>query len=215
MNKARQLVGPRYSEAQLSERVKELTGLTKRRAMYRVDAATAHPNYERIVKGKIPEEIDSIYFVLFFTVILATARLMDMEGLEGTVDFIFDNQGKTIEVECVRWYNWIKQHPQVPLNVKQRLGSTPIFRDDNAVLPLKAADMYAWHLRRHLNEEQPKKIPPGDYLQSISEMFGASCLVRPEDLASLVYAIKGGLMFQSQCGYLVPKNEGERARLLS
>lgn len=215
MNKVRQLVGPHYSELQLTERIRVLSALTKKKAIYRIDAVTAHPNYEQIVKGQIPKEIDSIYFILFFTVIFAAARLMDMGGLEGTVDFVFDKQGKTIEADCVRWYNWIKEHPQVPLNVKRRLGSTPVFRDDDLVLPLKAADMLAWHIRRHLNEEQKKGIPAGEYLKSIGEMFGASCIIRQEDLASLVYAIKGGLMLQSQCGFVVPKNEEERARLLS
>jgi hypothetical protein len=214
MTKAMRLKNYGYTETQRDARIREFTDLTMRKAMYRIDAVTARPNYERIVRGQVPTGIDSIYFVLFFTIILATARLMDMEKLEGTVDFIFDNQGATIESECVRWYNWIKEHPQVGSNVKRRLGSTPIFRDDDLVLPLKAADMAAWHIRRHLNEEQPKTIPPGEYLESIEKMFGANCLIRPEDLASLVYSIKSGLMLQSRCGYFLPNTKEDRDRLL-
>ncbi len=215
MTRARQGIGSRYSDAQLNSRIRELTALTMRKAMYRVTAITARPNYERLVRGEIPKEIDSIYFVLFFTVIMATARLMDMEKLDGTVDFIFDNQGATIESECVRWYHWVKEHPQVPLSVKKRLGSTPIFRDDNTVLPLKAADMSAWHVRRHLNEEQKKGIPPGEYLESIAKIFGVNCVMRPEDLASLVYSIKGGLMFQSECQFFLPRTDADRGKLLA
>lgn len=123
--------------------------------------------------------------------------------------------GKTLEVECVRWYRWIKQHPLFSATLRRRLGSTPIFRDDDAVLPLKAADMHAWHLRRHLNEEQPKKIPAGEYLNSVSEMFWVSCILRPQDLASLAYSIKTGLMFQAKCGYFLARDEEERGKLLS
>jgi len=184
--------------------------------MYRVTVVTAHPNYSRIVKGNVPEVIDSVYFLLFFTVMMATSHLMDMEKLEGTVDFIFDKQGATIESECVRWYNWIKDNPQVPLYMKRRLGATPIFKDDDQVLPLKAADMSAWHVRRHLNEEQPKKIPPGEYLETIGEMFGVDCIVGPKELASFAYSIKygGGLMLASDCKFFTPRTDADRGRLL-
>ena len=214
MTKARQMIGPRCSQAQYDARIRDLTDLTKRKAMYRIAALTARPNYERIVRGAIPKEIDSIYFVLFFTVIMAAARIMDMEKLDGTVDFVFDKQGSTIESECVRWYNWMKSHPQAPESMKRRMGRTPIFRDDNLVLPLKAADMQAWHIRRHLNEEQPNKIPPGEYLESVAQMFGTSCYMRPQDLASLVYSINSGLMLQSDCQYFLPKTDKDRGRLL-
>jgi hypothetical protein len=213
MTKAMRLKEYRYTQTQRDTRIQELTALTTRKAMYRIGAVVARPNYERIVKGQIPPEIDSIYFVLFFTVILAAFRLMDIEKLEGTVDFVFDNQGKTIEAECIRWYQWIKSHPQFSSNVKRRFGSTPIFRDDDVVLPLKAADMCAWHIRRHLNEEQPKNIPAGEYLETIAKMFGANCLLRPEDLASLVYSIKSGLMFQAHCEFFTPRNEKDRERI--
>jgi hypothetical protein len=196
-------------------RSRELTALTMRKARYRIAAFTARPNYERIVRGEVPKDIDSIYFVLFFAVITAAAHLMDKERLDGTVDFIFDKQGKTIEADCVYWYNWIKDHPQISSNLKRRMGSTPTFKDDDDVLPLKAADMMAWHIRRHLNEEQPKNIPAGEYLESTAQMFGAECLLRPQDLASLAYSIKSGLALQSHCRYFLPRTDKDRDRLLS
>jgi hypothetical protein len=46
----------------------------------------------------------------------------------------------------VLWYEAIKecQKPEI----KALMGSAPIFQDDEKVLPLQAADMIAWHLRR-------------------------------------------------------------------
>jgi hypothetical protein len=197
----------------LSPRVKELVELTSNRAMYRIDAVTARPNYESIVRGNLPTEIDNIYFVLFFNVILATCRLMDLENLEGTVDFVFDNQGSTIEAECVRWYHWIKGHPMIDSEARKRMGSTPIFRDDDLVLPLKSADIWAWQIRRHLNEEQPKKIPHNEFVESILAMRGVSCHVTPEDLQALVYSIQHGLSLSAHCTFSLPDHKPRNGEL--
>ena len=205
MRKAIRLNEYRWTESQRDQRIGELVDLIRNKAMYRIDAVTARPNYERIVKGNIPAEIDSIYFVLFFNVILATCRLMDLENLEGTVDFVFDNQGATIEAECVRWYNWIKSHPLVSPEVKRRLGSTPIFRDDDVVLALKSADIFAWQIRRHLNEEQPQGIAFNETVDSLLKMYGVSCYIGPENLTTLVYSIQHGLNLQADCGFFLPK----------
>lgn len=45
------------------------------------------------------------------------------------------------------WYEFIKsiQKPELAA----LMGSSPKFEDDRYVLPLQAADMLAWHIRRH------------------------------------------------------------------
>ena len=76
------------------QRVRDLAALICRKTKYRVEAAMSRQNYEKFAKGRVGPQIDSPYFFLFYTVILSAARLMDILGLEGSVDWVFDEQGK-------------------------------------------------------------------------------------------------------------------------
>jgi hypothetical protein len=186
-----------------SRRVADLAQLIIKRTMFRVDAVLVHENYDLAVKGKVPPEIDSPYFPVFYEVILACARYMEVTGQEGTVDWVFDEQGK-IGTESVRWYQWIKDHARPGL--KAKLGSTPVFRDDCKMLPLKAADIFAWQIRRHLTEEQPKGIRHNGILDSFLAIYGASCNLTGEDLDSLArqYQSNSGLLFKSHARFYFP-----------
>lgn len=141
-----------------TERDKKINGfvdLIKAHAMYRVESILAWPIYDKVVKGRVPESIDNPYFLLFFHVILSVIAFMDRAGLDGTVDFVFDEQGP-IGTVALGWYQFIKD--SVP-SLGSRLGSTPIFRDDSHVLPLKAADLYAWQIMRHLESLEKEDAP--------------------------------------------------------
>jgi hypothetical protein len=53
----------------------------------------------------------------------------------------------SIGSEVFLYYDAIKSTIRDP-RVKQLLGSTPIFREDTKILPLQAADLLVWHIRR-------------------------------------------------------------------
>jgi len=151
------------------ERVRKLAGLIDKWAMYRIDCVLHQGNYENIVKGKIDPKLDSPYFVLFYNVLLSAARLMDRLGWDGTINWIFDEQGK-IGIEANNWYWWIKEHAKP--NLKKRLGMTPVFSDDEKMLPLKAADLFAWQIRRHIEYEQPVNAEPSQVLAGCGKRGG-------------------------------------------
>ena len=130
------------------------------------------------------------------------ARLLDKLGSDDTVDWIFDEQGK-IGCEAVGWYYWIKERAKP--NLKRRLGSTPIFRDDEKVLPLKAADLFAWQIRRHIAYEQPKGEPPSDILGSFLDQFGVSGNMTGPYLDELVQSLNKGFLLKANCQLLLPK----------
>jgi len=56
--------------------------------------------------------------------------------------------------------------------VRDRLGSKPIFRPDKDVLPLKACDIWAWQVGRHLGKDQPQGIEHNDYIDTLSGLHG-------------------------------------------
>jgi len=205
MAKAFRLKEYRWREEQRDTRIRELVDLIIKKALYRVDCNMIRPVYDLIVKGRIPPEIDSPYFVLFYNIIISIAEFMDHTNLEGTVDWVFDDQGP-IGAECVRWYEWIRDHARP--EVKRRLGSTPIFRHDKDVLPLKAADIFAWHVRRYVSQEQLTKLEHNIILSYIlCNIPGSSCIIQPEDLSRFVLDIKNGITFHSRARFLWKKDD--------
>jgi Protein of unknown function (DUF3800) len=192
-------------ESQRDAKIRDIVSLILKHSRYRVDTVLARPNYDMLVRGKLPQQIDDPYFICFYNVILSACHLLNKLGVERTVDWIFDEQGP-IGAEAVRWYYWVREN--VPPDVQKRLGSTPIFRDDGAVLPLKAADMYAWQIRRHLAEEQPKHLAHNDNLDGLLSLHGVSCYMRPEDLENLVAS--DGLLLQAACQFFLPPSSATR-----
>jgi hypothetical protein len=201
MATAQRIKGPyRWKdEEQRDERIREIVSLIMKRAIYRIDSVVARPNYDAYVRGKLPREIDDPYFLCFYNVILCTASFMNRANIEGTVDFVFDEQGP-IGLKSNDWYWWVKSH--VGEDIRKRMGSSPIFRSDSAVLPLKAADLFAWSIRRHLDMEQPEGHQPNDNLDLLLSLPGASNLITPDALAGLVSS--GGLTLTSECHYFKP-----------
>jgi hypothetical protein len=46
-----------WTEAQRDARIKKLVRLTKRKAQYRVESIMAWPNYDHVVKGRVPSVV--------------------------------------------------------------------------------------------------------------------------------------------------------------
>jgi hypothetical protein len=101
--------------------------------------------FNEIVKPVAPYDLKNPYMVCFYGAIVTVARLHESERITTPVDFVFDEQGG-LGAFVVSWYDWVKQW-QDP-SIAKLLGSMPIFRDDKKMLPLQAADLLPWHLRR-------------------------------------------------------------------
>jgi hypothetical protein len=172
--------------------------------MYRLDAVVHREAYKDIAEGNVRKEVDSPYFVLFYNIILSAAEFMDKAQLEGTIEFVFDEQGK-IGKRARDWYYFIKE--RVRPEIRRRMGGEPIFKHDSELLPLKAADVLAWQIRRHLAIEQPLDIEHNEIVDSILAMPGVSCQIKPEHLQAFVANMGHGLMLMSDCRYLIPPAE--------
>jgi hypothetical protein len=93
-----------------------------------------------------PYPLRSPYFICYHSMFVTAARWLNSSGIPPMpIDFIFDDQG-TVGTEAMLWYQVIKF--DLHAEWQGYMGSTPIFRDDKAMLPLQAADMLAWHIRR-------------------------------------------------------------------
>ena len=187
-------------EPQRDEKINGFVDLIKAHAMYRVDSVLAWPNYEKVIQGCVPDSIDNPYFLLFFNVILSTVAFMDKTGLDETIDWVFDEQG-TIGRAALQWYDYISR--TVP-SLNRRLGSSPMLRHDNQVLPLKAADIYAWQVRRYLDRDSLRGLPHNDYIDSLLGIHGVSNVIEGEHMEDFVKSIGHGLNLKSQAHYFLP-----------
>jgi hypothetical protein len=114
-------------------------------------------DFDDIMAPVVPYDIRTPYFSCFYALIINLAKWHAHMGLSLPVDFIFDEQGK-IGAEAVVWYEYIKSIQ--PPEVAKLLGSSPVFKDDKLILPLQAADLLAWHLRRSGEERNKNESRP-------------------------------------------------------
>ncbi|MNU70909.1 hypothetical protein D3C71_603270 [compost metagenome] len=113
--------------------------------------------WKKHLRGVAPYGIGNAYFAAFHGVIANAARLHSDLGFSVPVDFVFDEQGG-LGLEALMFHDWMVGS----FSPEQRaaIGSTPVFRDDKQVLPLQAADMLAWHIRREQEDREGERERP-------------------------------------------------------
>lgn len=68
-------------------------------------------------------------------------------GINEPIDLIFDSQPEHVsEVNS----SWQEYYDTAPGHYKSMLARTPIFRDEKEVIPIQAADLFAWYVRRDI-----------------------------------------------------------------
>lgn len=78
------------------------------------------------------------------------ARNQQEWGLHESVDFIFDDRPDQEKADVLD--GWEVHRDTVPDEVRSIMGRRPTFADDEDVLPLQAADMWAGYCRRTWRE---------------------------------------------------------------
>jgi hypothetical protein len=90
------------------------------------------------------------FLVAFGGLISGVARNQERFSVHEKIDFIFDDQvmekSKIVE-------GWEEFKENSPPGLKALMGDIPGFRDDEDVLPLQAADLLAWWVRKMATEE--------------------------------------------------------------
>jgi hypothetical protein len=136
------------------QKVLELAEVIEKYAVARIAAVVRQQDYNAHIKGVSPwQELDDPYFMLFDQIIVLTAQFfknledrqypeLDFSNVE--IDFVFDDQGK-VGLRALGWWDVLKQ--AIDPRLVRFLGSPPIFGSDRKILPLQAADLYAWHAR--------------------------------------------------------------------
>lgn len=133
-----------WSRSEREAKLLRLAGVIRKFRPISIECSISSRDYKAVVEPYAPYDLRHPYFPCFFGLVVSSARMVEELGLQGPLDFVFDERGN-VGPNAVIWYEAIKQW-QGP-SIKKILGGPPIFKDDEEVLPLQAADMLVWHRR--------------------------------------------------------------------
>lgn len=119
-------------------------------------SALSWPDYRAVLERSMPAAfMGNPYHLLFPAVFDAIMFCQKRQGtFPQTVDVDFDEQGNA------GWFarlcfELVKERCEP--DVRKMLGRTPLMLDDKQVMPLQAADMLAWNIRREFDSEETEK----------------------------------------------------------
>lgn len=79
--------------------------------------------------------------------------------LNQKIDFIFDIQAERKIIDEM-WNDYVQRRPK---HLRDLYGQLPRFEDDKKFLPLQAADLWAWWVRKWTEEGAPEKAEHADF----------------------------------------------------
>jgi hypothetical protein len=151
-----------WSTARRDERIALLFSIIERHAMFGVSSAIHHEMYNAIFRGKLTKSLASLeypYFMLFHGVVTCIAQYLAKSGNE-PIDFIFDTQPDQKKKMLEGWELFVSVSGDAH---RALIRKPPTFRDDKRVLPLQAADLHAWWVRKMCDSYlrgRPERKPP-------------------------------------------------------
>jgi hypothetical protein len=138
-----------WGEQQRDRRLAELLAIIDRRVISGVYSGVMHADFDKIIRGKIAKRMDNPYFLMYHGIIAAVLRFIVEHNIGEAVDFIFDEQFKQSD-QVQEAYSAVVE--LAPPAIRPLLGARPIHRSEREFLPLQAADLHAWHVRRWFAE---------------------------------------------------------------
>ena len=140
---------------------------------------------EQLLAPNAPRGLASPHFAGILRIVIGIAEFMARDGYKGKIDFIFDTQDGVSTDIALFWDELMKSFPR---SARNAISGPPIFRDDKDLMPLQAADMLSWHLRKEhelggdaLQMAENLRHPewhfmstmPAEILQSLGEQISA------------------------------------------
>jgi hypothetical protein len=149
----------KWTEEERNQKLSELTYIIRKHVMFSVSAVLWWDSY-RDIQAQYPAYPQSPYEILFHNVMGSTVKHIMGLRVPEKVEFIFDEQGK--EGKCAREaFELAKAH--IPSEMLSYVGYEPRHKSDKDFLPLQAADMYAWQVRRFLSDNSGRGPDPQAY----------------------------------------------------
>ena len=141
-----------WSDQRRDERVALAFKIIEQHAKFKVSCIIHLEPFYRIFNSDLVEKsARNPYYLAFCSIINDVAYHQRTHGIEEKIDFVFDDQvmekGKIFDA-------WDKvKEKNSRSDTKDLIGSVPAFLDDKRFLPLQAADLIAWWIRKMVTDE--------------------------------------------------------------
>jgi hypothetical protein len=127
---------------QRNAKIEALIDVIGRHAQRAICARMRQDDYNEVIRPNVPEIWDDAYFFLFPAFILAVLGMEKYHGNSEPAEFICDSSQR-VDKRAAKLYHQLKQFPQFAGRIID-----VFFRSDKEFLPLQAADLLAWQVRR-------------------------------------------------------------------
>jgi hypothetical protein len=190
-----------WDEGKRDDRLAALCSVIKKYSDLTIQAGVRNDHFEKYIRSiPTPERtlmIDSPYVLVFTQIMLAMATFGDRVGIEDACQFVFDQQRGFEGYAKMAWSNTrALVRSSARSDLARFVAPDPKFADDKTFLPLQAADLFAWHVRRHWDRNQVLMVPPCRVLQQFSGMASISRVYDEAELQRLRRVLlRGGEVF--------------------
>jgi hypothetical protein len=140
----------KWTETQRDARVRQLIAVIERRALFGVAHTISNADFLKVFRGKVSKAFDNPYLLSFYGIMQLLFEVQERLNVVSPIDFVFDEQGKHIGRALGAWKQFVATASAVD---RARCGRPPVSGDDRIDLPLQAADLLAWKVRRQFLDE--------------------------------------------------------------
>lgn len=141
--------------SQRDAKLKRLAGVLNSYKFDFISVSLDMVGFYEVMSEHVPRPMNNPYFVGFHQIIAAVGFHLLEHGQKEQFEIIFD-ENLVFGPRAKRWYPLVKD-VAVP-DLVPLLPPEPIFKNDHEFLPLQAADLFAWLIRRAWNDNQPQEF---------------------------------------------------------
>ncbi|MDJ0642541.1 MAG: DUF3800 domain-containing protein [Erythrobacter sp.] len=127
------------------KKLRRLAEIVRDHVEFGISIAIPHADYKRVFENQLMKSYDTPYVLAHNLMMNRVDKVLNEIGNADEVDVIFDRQLDREQI-ITRSYALLEKQPNYP--GRKRFPTSPVFADDKRALPLQAADMLAWHIRR-------------------------------------------------------------------
>lgn len=161
-----------WSETSRNKKIGELVEIITGHLRYGARVSMRHADFRKYIQGiPLPSRnltTDLPYMFLFTQFVLMLCEHARRHNADCTFDFVFDTQ-TGLDVEAVIWWPYLKAFA-AQQGVGHYMDAAPRFCDEKKMLPLQAADLFAWEHRNYLVRNKTLIVPPSRFLSRLNSI---------------------------------------------
>jgi hypothetical protein len=198
-----------FSEEQIEHRLNIMVDIINKYTEHAVICSIEYEAYSEHMSG-IAKTLDTPYFMGYYSTMYSVLRSYYLSGGKDKINFIFDMEHRTLATELMMMWDLLKKSGE-PF-IRRRLGSPPQWEDDAVVLPLQAADMLVWCMRRSIANSiaglKPEENPGAKFLERLKVKNSAMIWHRYN-----MHMMRPGIPFNYENGKMRLRRQAEFKKL--